>query len=572
MKRLSAIVLALIMTLSMSVAVFAEGNVLTDGENLVAGETYTYVATQDGTLYYSITYYDCDYGYGFTYENNIDYIVDDIDAGYFWMKVDGVEPDDGYFGSVEVTEGQSLSFELFYDGTLDATLDLNYTGISAATPGCDAEHPIEIILRQCPLVGEIIPAGSSLYYGFSGFAGSIITISGGVTVQRSDYDDEGNEVLVDISADADGVTEVEASYYTVLKITNSAATDATIGVDYYYATGSFQNPEAIPVDSNETASLSAGQSHYFKWTAFANGSLTVNVSGTNGWMYSVDVGSDSGSLHYSDDEPVVASQTVDVNKDDVVIIYVSTYDAVDFPYPASDITVVLSFTEGGEDSSTEDSSSEDSSSEVAEDTLINYENNETPVAAEDIAADITDWQWVDVLDEVKDIAVKGEDGLYHLNTPDGPVLFLDLKNNDFFDDIETMNTTGGMKYTVLHDDGSKERGQYKLLINAYLEASEGGLVALNDELIDMMKKVGKGQGWYTWNSEWTFMLEEGESVDEDEAWLFLCKYNEGFTSGPVEPVTPDTPDTGASDNVLLFVILMLGVAVALPVTLKAKKN
>lgn len=566
MKRLSAIVLALIMTLSMSVAVFADDNVLTDGENLVAGETYTYVATQDGTLYYAITYYDYDYGYGFTYENNVDYIAEDIESGYFWMKVDGVEPEDGYFGSVEVTEGQSLTFELFYDGTLDATLDLNYTGISAAIPGCDAEHPIEIILRQCPLVGEIISAGSSLYYGFSGFSGSIITISGGVTVQRSDYDGEGNEVLVDIPANADGVTEVEASYYTVLRITNSAASDATIGVDYYYATGSFQNPEAIPVDSNETASLSAGQFHYFKWTAYANGSLTVNVSGTNGWMYSVDVGSDSGSFHYSDDDPVVACETVDVNEDDVVIIYVSTYDAIEFPYPASDITVVLSFTEGGEDSS-----SEEESSEVVEDTLINYENNETPVAAEDIAADITEWEWVDVLDGVKDIAVKGEDGLYHLNSADGPVLFLDFKNNEFFDDIETINGTGGMKYTVLNDDGSKERGQYKLLVNTYLEASESGLVALNDELIDMMQKVGSGQGWYTWNAEWTFMLEEGETVDADEAWLFLCKYNEGFTSGPVED-EPDTPVTGASDNVLLFVILMLGVAVALPVTVKAKKN
>lgn len=566
MKRLSAIVLALIMTLSMSVAVFADSNVLTDGDNIVAGETYTYVATQDGTLYYAITYYDFDYGYGFTGENNVDYIAEDIASNYFWMKVDGVEPDDGYFGSVEVTNGQTLTFELFYDGTLDATLDLNYTGISVATPGSDAEHPIEVILRECPITGITLAAGDYLYYGFSGFAGSMISVNGGVSVQHSDYDDAGNETLVDITADEDGVSEVEAVYYTVLKISNNTASEATFDIGYYYATGSFQNPEAIPVDSNETASLSAGQFHYFKWTAYANGSLTVNVSGTNGWMYSVDVGSESGSFHYSDDDPVVASETVDVNEDDVVIIYVSTYDSEEYPAPASDITVVLSFTESGADDS-----SDDESSTVVEDTLINYENAETPVAAEDIAADITDWEWVNVLDDVKDVAVKGEDGLYHLNSADGPVLFLDFKNNEFFDDIETINGTGGMKYTVLNDDGSKERGQYKLLVNAYLEASESGLVALNDELIDMMQKVGNGQGWYTWNAEWTFMLEEGETVDADEAWLFLCKYNEGFTSGPVED-EPDTPVTGVSDNVLLFVILMLGVAVALPVTVKAKKN
>lgn len=568
MKRLSAIVLALIMTLSMSVVVFADGNVLTDGDNNVVGETYTYSATQDGTLYYAITWYDYDYGYGFTYENNIDYIIDDIASGYFSMTVDGEEPEGGYYGSVEVTEGQTVTFELDYaDGTLDATICLSYTGVDVATPGCDAEHPIDVIVRECPIIGITLAPGEHLYYGFSGFAGSVITIGGGVGVQISDYDADGSEVLIGVTADDDGVSSVEANYYTVVKIMNVSDTEATFDIGYYYATGSFQNPEVIPADSNEGASLSAGQFHYFKWTAYANGALTVNVSGTNGWMYSVDVGSESGSFHYSDDDPVVASETVDVKEDDVVIIYVSTYDAEVYPYPASDITVVLSFTENGDDSSSD--VPDDDSSAVVEDTLINYENAETPVAAEDIASDITDWDWVDVLDDVKDVAVKGEDGYYHLNSPDGPVLFLDLKNNEFFDDIETMNGTGGMKYTVINDDGSKIRGQYKLLVNAYLEASESGLVALNDELIEMMQKVGIGQGWYTWNAEWTFMLEEGETVDEDEAWLFLCKYNEGFTTVPVEP---DTPSTGASDNVLLFVILMLGVAVALPVTIKAKKN
>lgn len=567
MKRLSAIILALITVLSMATVVFADDNVLVDTEeNLVTNGTYTYAATQDGTLYYAITYYDYDYGNGFTYENNVDYIADDIDSGYFWMKVNGAKPDDGYFGSVEVTEGQTVSFEFWYDGTLDASIEFSYTGSPIAEPGTDADHAIEVFMRECPVTGISLEAGATVYYGFNMFSGSTISISGNVSVQLASYDDEGY-IWSDVIAN-DNVSEVEGTFYTLVKITNAGDTAVTFDVGYYYPNGSYNNPELIPVDSNETVSLGDNKDHYFKWVAYESGTLTVSVSGTNGWLYSIDVGTESGSFNYYDDEPVVASQSVSVKEDDVVLVYVSAYNSEIYPYPATDVTVVLTFVAG--DDTSDDNSSDNNSSTVVEDTVINYENAETPVAAEDIASEITEWEWVNILDDVKDVAVKGEDGLYHLNSADGPVLFLDLKNNEFFDGIEVVNATGGMKYTFINEDGSKERGQYKLLVNAYLEASESGLVALNDELIDMMQKVGKGQGWYTWNSEWTFMLEEGETVDEDEAWMFLCKYNEGFTSGPVED--PDTPVTGVSDNALLFVVLMLGAAVALTVSAKAKKN
>lgn len=529
MKRLSAVVLTLVLVLSMATAVFADDTVLTDGESMVTNGTYTYTATQTGTLYYGVTYYDYDYGYGLTGENQIDCIIDDIATGYFWLKVNGEECLDGYYGSLEVAENDTVTFEFYYDGTLDANFDLNYTGLVVATPGSSASNPISVILRQCPLQGEAIAAGETLYYEFNGsFSGSVISITGDVTVEIGSYNYETDDYDWTVcTANEDGISDAVAGYMTLLRFTNNGDTDTTFDIGYYYATGSAQNPDSIVVGTDATVDFAEGSNfYYYKWVASEAGSLTVAVSATNGWQYSVDVNNESGSIHYSDDDPVVSSLTFEVSADDIVKIYVANYDTEAWPYPATTVTVSLTFAaESGSDSS---SSSE--SSAPAEDTLINYEKTEETVAAEDVADENTEWVSVDIFDEVKDTAVKGEDGYFHLNSADGPVLFIDFNDEEFISSLSEMNSTGGIKYTVINEDGSKERGQYKLMVASYLEVSESGLVALTQELIDMMKKVGDGQGWYTWNAEWTFMLDEGETIDADEAWMFRCKYSEDIVS------------------------------------------
>lgn len=146
----------------------------------------------------------------------------------------------------------------------------------------------------------------------------------------------------------------------------------------------------------------------------------------------------------------------------------------------------------------------------------NAEATETPYGG----GDITGWKWVNVLDGTTDTAVLGEDGYYHLNSADGPVLFVDLNANRFNIILSEANSTGALKDAVNHV-------QYKYLVNAYLEASDNGVVALTEELMIMLQNVGASKGWFGSNMNMNIFSKE---VDVDEAWMFACKYSEDVTS------------------------------------------
>lgn len=146
----------------------------------------------------------------------------------------------------------------------------------------------------------------------------------------------------------------------------------------------------------------------------------------------------------------------------------------------------------------------------------NAEATETPYGGDDISG----WKWVNVLDGTTDTAVLGEDGYYHLNSADGPVLFVDLNANRFNIILSEANSTGALKDAVNHV-------QYKYLVNAYLEASDNGVVALTEELMVMLQNVGASKGWFGSNMNMNIFSKE---VDVDEAWMFACKYSEDVTS------------------------------------------
>lgn len=129
MKKILAILLVVAMIIAVAPAAFAaESDLGLDGNNLAAG-TYSYTAGQSGTLYYEITYYDYDvYGDGLSYEDHLGDITFDINDNYFYIAVNGTKMDT-YYGTIEVAEGDTVSFELWYDGAqLDVTLNLSYDG------------------------------------------------------------------------------------------------------------------------------------------------------------------------------------------------------------------------------------------------------------------------------------------------------------------------------------------------------------------------------------------------------------------------------------------------------------
>lgn len=272
----------------------------------------------------------------------------------------------------------------------------------------------------------------------------------------------------------------------------------SVKLTFELATGEKDNPDAIGEDAPGKVTLDNNSGYYYKWTATDDGKVDISFAGTNGWKYNMSVNGEAGEDHASTDENAAANQSIEVKKGDVIIICVSGV-AED----ASEISVNLAFTKN-----------------VPDNIEINYIQEDKITGAGSFNIGEDDWEWVDIEDEQIDKAVLGDDGFYHLNSKDGPILFIDLVTECYGISIKDMNSVGRVKYSFVLEEGNYENGQYKAMIDAYLAAVEDGVVALTEELMNMMKQVGAGKGWYTTGAEWQF----GCKVNADEAWMFLCKY------------------------------------------------
>ena len=119
--------------------------------------------------------------------------------------------------------------------------------------------------------------------------------------------------------------------------------------------------------------------------------------------------------------------------------------------------------------------------------------------------------------------VLGEDGYYHLNTADGPVVFIRLSSaSPYMADFKTICDTTRICAYLYHEDGSFDRREsYNEMILEYLTvANEDGAVPLNEQLAYMVKTAGGYMGW--WNFSDNLDIFNGKLVDPAIAWLFAC--------------------------------------------------
>lgn len=119
--------------------------------------------------------------------------------------------------------------------------------------------------------------------------------------------------------------------------------------------------------------------------------------------------------------------------------------------------------------------------------------------------------------------VLGEDGYYHLDTADGPVVFIRLSSaNPYMADFKTICDTTRICAYLYHDDGSFDRREsYNEMILEYLTvANEDGVVPLNEQLACMVKTAGDYMGW--WNFSDDLDIFGDKIVDPAVAWLFAC--------------------------------------------------
>ncbi len=149
-------------------------------------------------------------------------------------------------------------------------------------------------------------------------------------------------------------------------------------------------------------------------------------------------------------------------------------------------------------------------------------------------ADLVD---LDITSENLTIVYNEEDGYYHLNTADGPIVLVKISVPSRFltSFTEICDLTKLLK--IEYDASGKpiRMEVYNELISKYAKkCDKAGVVPLNKELEYVIKNVMEQQGWYDEQNIFKFPdttdennnIIEGEKiyVPEENAWLFPCCY------------------------------------------------
>ncbi|MGM9643338.1 MAG: hypothetical protein ACI3XI_09030 [Eubacteriales bacterium] len=125
------------------------------------------------------------------------------------------------------------------------------------------------------------------------------------------------------------------------------------------------------------------------------------------------------------------------------------------------------------------------------------------------------------------VVFNSADGYFHLNTADGPVLYVRISGDtEYLGSLYTIATTTLIGKVFNDENGNFVRKEsYNEALQAYGEAADKkyGVVALDKDLIYILKTYGEG-GWYERTSvNWLF----GDTIVMPyNGWLFACCYFE----------------------------------------------
>ena len=154
-----------------------------------------------------------------------------------------------------------------------------------------------------------------------------------------------------------------------------------------------------------------------------------------------------------------------------------------------------------------------------------YENVHTPVS--DFAMPEEELTRVDIMKP--QTVVADADGIYHLNTADGPILYVNMCAATYADLYACYHPTSGSgalnlrgRYT---DEAGKERG-YEFLeaMRPYAEALDAdGYYYLTVDLATYIRTYGENQGWFSRTNSPFTQIRQGKYIEES-AWLVNVYY------------------------------------------------
>ena len=118
--------------------------------------------------------------------------------------------------------------------------------------------------------------------------------------------------------------------------------------------------------------------------------------------------------------------------------------------------------------------------------------------------------------------VKGEDGFYHLETADGPIVMVDLIAGNYEISISNLVANSAMvRYEFDANGKPLKRVDYTPCMVSYVENVDAklGVYALTDDLITILQNHGNHAGWYDSTSH--SYLFGTDTVLEGNGWMFL---------------------------------------------------
>ena len=146
---------------------------------------------------------------------------------------------------------------------------------------------------------------------------------------------------------------------------------------------------------------------------------------------------------------------------------------------------------------------------------------------------------IDVTDDIPDVIVYNKvDGFYHYGSSTGPIIVLNLVDNDYTN-FNAALVNGGFRIPHYEADGTTvyTGDEITIAFEEYFDADDEGVVPLTEEMIWMLYTVGSlpGRGWYDPGVDGNYQFGDA-TVDPETAFLAYCAIAEG-TTGPLE--TPE---------------------------------
>jgi hypothetical protein len=121
-----------------------------------------------------------------------------------------------------------------------------------------------------------------------------------------------------------------------------------------------------------------------------------------------------------------------------------------------------------------------------------------------------------------------QDGYYHLDSKDGPLLFMDLKTDTeggFVASFKTICKTSPVSAYIYDENGNYS---HKESYNGLFSQNHFEIVPVSRELARAVQNFGKAQGWFDKGGP-NYLFSAVPNAKEELLWLYACGY---YTEAP----------------------------------------